>query len=375
MRKKRICLSIILVAAATFLGGEPCDIACMENKQLCSSAVVGTCSQRWSFNVGLIAEQISMTGTEVADLITSQVTGYEGGGSGLVITDTIQSIQFDMDLGLRIGLGYLLDHDDWMAKASFEWLSSKGSLFQDTTGGGTIFPYAIPSPFYDGNTIALSDVAAGLRVNYYLLDVELSKGVFFSKHFSYEPFAGIKASWINYIGDQSFRTVDMEDMAVGTVFKRNTKVHFWGVGPMIGLHSNYFVVEGWSLFSSANVSVLFGEASTFNFVRLVPTGDSGYLPELSYENSVAICPTIRAIVGLQYDCLGYSEAQNMVFRIGFDGRYYFNQYPYLGYTENPISVSGSALPNYISSTKSYIPTTLHNALGMIGLVADLVWHF
>jgi hypothetical protein len=370
MNKKTILSCLIFITGAAFIGAEPCDASQMEKKQLCSSIVVGECSRGLNFNIGLIAERISMSGTEVASVETSATADYEGGGTGLVYDDCIRNINFNLDVGLRIGLSYLVDHDDWMATAAFEWISSKGSVYQDTANGGTIFPYDLPSPFYGVDKIAFSDVSAALKVQYYLLDIQLSKGVFFSKHFSYEPFAGIKASWIGYNADQQYSAVDQDPMTSGTSFMRNTKVNFWGVGPMAGLNSNYFVVAGWSIFSSANVSVLLGEADTSNYIRLVPTGNGGYQPEKASVNQTVICPTMRTMLGLQYDCQGYNESQNVVARIGFDGRYYFNQYPYLGYTAVAKSIT-----NPLSGQLDSNPTIRNNAFGMIGLIADLVWHF
>ncbi|MCH9617772.1 MAG: hypothetical protein SP1CHLAM9_10920 [Chlamydiia bacterium] len=82
-----------------------------------------------------------------------------------------------------------------------------------------------------------------------------------------------------------------------------------------------------------------------------------------------LCPTIRTIIGLQYDMDFFKETQHLKFRAGFDARYYFNQYPVADrQTDRINTVDDPALDSYANITEN-------NSFGMVGLILDLGWDY
>ena len=368
MKKSKQLVCMLSFLAITPLLAESCQKEEVAKKELCDFPIrkkMEKCERGYFFNVGLIAEQISLTGAEVA-IINSNKTETLDSASQVVFQDQVREPIFDLDVGLRVGLGYQLEHDNWMASVSFEWLSSKGRYDHSAVGNELIFPYEVTSPFYGAAKLNFNSVNSKLTVDYYLLDFILAKGVYFTSKFSFEPFAGVKVAWINYTGQHVYGVVQSGSIPENSVFQRNNSVETWGIGPEVGVNAFYELIGGWSIFSSTNGSVLLGNASIKNLIRLVPTAESGYQPERAQQSQTAICPTLRTTFGLEYIGEAFNEKQSFFVRFGFDGRYYFNQYPNLGYR----AVAGTA-----TNELDYNPLVTSNGFGMVGLLADLGWYF
>ena len=185
------------------------------------------------FNVGLIYEQMSISDTTVAFI---EVTGPNSGTAASPSIDhTLLNLNFGMEPGFRFGVGYEHGHDDWQVNTSFEWLRSYGTLNEEVTDPTFIRPYFDD---LDGFPHNADDM---LNVDYFLLDVYLSRGSYISEKYSFEPIAGFKATWIYY--DNSLRFSDDAHYDAGQSYLFTSVVDFWGIGPMIGLNGNYCLIS------------------------------------------------------------------------------------------------------------------------------------
>ncbi len=368
-RSKQIVFALSFLVFAPLLA-EPCPKEDIAKKELCDFPVrrkMGKCERGYFFDIGLIAQQVSLTGSSVATINSSKTETLDSADQ-TVFQDKVYSPNFDLDVGLRVGIGYQVEHDSWMASVVFEWLTSTGKYKEDALATQTIFPYDVMAPFYSIARVEFDSVDSKLTVDYYLLDFILAKGVYFTNKFSYQPYTGIKAAWINYTGEHTYGAVVEGSIPENTVLKRNNNVETWGVGPMVGVNAFYELTGGWSIYASTNGSVLLGDFSVKNLIRLVPTGSSGYEPERAVQNQTAICPTLRSTLGLEYVGEAFNEKQSYFVRIGFDGRYYFNQYPNIGYR----AVAGTSV---LTNELDYNPYVTNNGFGMLGLIAELGWYF
>jgi len=336
---------------------------------LCTSTpIIDGCG--WTIEAGLILEQMRVSNTDVAEYSRSGA----GTGSSPNEIETMINLGFNLEPGLRVSLGYEFDHDDWRLKAAFEWLYSNAS-YKNTVDTGSFFMTHQISKFNSStdlqNEPLYRTLKANLEVNYFLLDVYMFRGSYLSSHFAYTPFVGIKTSWVDYRGSKRFSNdSDTDRLPSNTSFLNRNNINFWGVGPMIGMDGNYFVFAGWSIFSSGNISVLFGESHLKNQYGFVtaedyPTGVQ------TLSRLVVLCPTMRALLGLQYDTDLFCDTQHFTFRIGFDSRYYFNQYPVVDY---PARIKSEASATDLRLTGR--PQTIENgSWGMLGLILDVAYDF
>jgi hypothetical protein len=329
----------------------------------------------WNLQVGILVEQMRVSNSTIA------VRNTVGNGTVNSPTDinSLLNINFDVSVGLRLGVGKYFVHDDWMINTKFEWMSSKGTQNQDlTASNGSIVPTGVAE--WWGLALAPSDYAfqnleASLKVDYFLLDVYLSRGSYFSGTFNYEPFAGIEAAWLGYNMSQSYYGVPSTASSAARAELTSTEsairkvaTDFWGVGPVVGVNSNYHLVSGWSFFSATNFAVLLGEVSISDRQGVVTTEN---LPSNSIVSGTlqVLSPAIRNIIGLQYDKDIFCDKQHCTLRFGFDSRYYFNQYPVVNLFANADRVSTGSQINSV-------PTLVdNNSWGMVGFILDFGWDF
>ncbi len=346
MFKKAVAFGVILVAFNYLSAGDVKPNGC--NGITLSTDMPLNKNYGFYFNVGLIYQQMRVSNTMSA---YKKVLGPTSGGGVSDPTNmyTMYNFPFQMDPGFKFELGYEHGHDNWQVNSSFEWLESTAALNQEVQGTSAL---KVP---YDDDTEDYLKVKPTLDIDYYLLDVYLSRGSFISKKYSLEPVVGFKATWLYYKSDTDF--LGGNSLTSRQVKLYVSKVGFWGIGPMIGLNSHYHLSTGWSIFALSDFSILLGE-STLNYYNGIITVET-----LPGDNSVTttlqiLCPTMRGVLGLQYGKFLMRNSQHLAIRAGFDARYYFNQYPTANMSQNNN------------------PLILENgSFGMTGLLLDLGWSF
>lgn len=335
--------------------------------ELCHSfPVVESCAL--SVEVGAIVEQMRLSNT---DVIQVEIDGGAGTAASPSTEKKILFTDFNLGAGVRVGVGSTFDHDEWRARAQFEWISQTGSQNVSLDDG-----YMLPTHntrYNDLSNTALplfQKADTSLSVDYYLVDLLLSRGSYFSSHFSYEPFAGLKVAVINYEKKNSFsNATSTSASAANTSWLNRAWTKFWGVGPMFGLNSDYFVCGGWSVFSSSNLAVLLGKTQIRDYIGYVTTQTTPTSEYTRVGNDV-LTPTLRTILGLKYCQKVFEDKNHFAFRIGFDGRYYFNQYPIVDRVA-VAAVSNTA--NIVLEDNSQLSE--NGAFGMIGFVVDVAYDF
>ncbi len=322
----------------------------------------------WSLDIGVLIETM-----RVGNANFYYNHGADGGTTWNEPSRTSNQyyIGFDLDPGLRAAVGYTSMHDDWMLKAAFEWLSSTGrsDLEQDNA---QIRATNVPLILYedDYQIIRFQEADARLIVDYYLLDLSVSKGAYFSDKFSFEPLGGIKLNWINYNSSLKLANAGntLSTLPTTTSWLRRNITEFWGVGPMIGFNANYHLFVGWSIFSKMDVAILIGETYLKDGIGFVTT--ETYPGGTTSTNTIQmLSPATRATIGLQYERDLFEETQHLAVRFGFDGRWYYNQYPQVNY---PASLVTDPAEQFLESG---VQINEGNYFGMMGLLIDVCWSY
>lgn len=334
-----------------------------------------------SFDVGLILQQIRVSDTDFVNLHGSNPgTPFVGTPEKPFRFDITQRYQFNLSPGLRVALAYNSDFDNWKASAEFEWLPSVASVNEptQTRQDGHYINTNYPEMYYPGNTRApiFGNASARLQVNYYLLDLVLSRGAYLSKKFSFEPQFGLKATWIYYDTTQkTWNDTEGNDQDIpdGTSWLIRVFNDVWGVGPMMALDGNYFISSGFSIFTYGNFAVLFGEAKTTYYNGFVVAEEiPGNIKVEDLDRMMTL--TLRGIVGLQYDTEVTAGEQHMRIRAGFDTRFYLQQFPRVNfYAYEKISDADAG-----GDTFEVVPTPVMEEsgdFGMVGLLLDIAFTF
>ena len=339
---------------------------------LCSSyPLTDGCS--WQFDVGLLYQQMRISAAEVATAVILRDNGHipPDAQAFVNITNSNVRFEFDVDAGLKLGVGRYFENNSWLFLANFEWLRSQANF--STIAHPPV--HYLPSEFQtvwaengSSTLINFQEVDASLAVDYFLLDVVLAKGSYFADPFSFEPFGGIQSTWLSYNTEKLFSDDAKSHLPANSAFSFITNVNFWGVGPEIGLNSAYYMMGGWSIYTTMNLAVLFGQTTLFNMNGIVTTLVDPTFNNTSDQNNV-LCPTARTILGLQYERNIYCDKQHIRMRLGFDARYIFNQFPVVNYLAQ-YTYNHSYQPVFTAPSFEE-----NNSFGMVGLILDVAYDF
>ena len=214
------------------------------------------------------------------------------------------SHDFDWNPGVRVGLGFYLDHDAWNLDFNWTWLNiTNYKNAHSSTAFGVLLPLwalGVGTPIAQTTGSAMS---GKWDVHYNTFDVRLGKPYYVSRYLIVNPHFGIRGGWI----DQQF-AVDMggATSSLGNRTIMHGQNDFWGVGARCGMDTDWILGKGWCLFGNLAVAMLFGKFDI----------DQNYtLPSVSGA----------AVDGYNLDFHFYQNVPNMELALGIGWGMYFNK--------------------------------------------------
>ena len=284
----------------------------------------------------------------------------------LPVKGRTKHIEFDWDWGIRAGLGYNFDYDQWDVKAQYTWWDTNGS---DSTRAGlnsSIIPMRGSSQLIEDPTTGQTEqflfctsAKSQYDFSYQAVDLELGRDYYVSSMLSLRPFWGLKTAWMDLEQITRYTGGDTQDGFLG--LGRNT-VHvkedsdFWGIGPRTGVDTRWYLGEGFSIFGNVALAALFGffdvdhkekySAISTNRIRL-------------HANRHAFSPTIQYQVGLRYASYVLERRYHISIGAAFEGQYWWRQ-------NQMLKIDDAAVLRYERYSED---------LAMYGLTLDARWDF
>ncbi|MBS0621151.1 MAG: hypothetical protein JSS61_06805 [Verrucomicrobia bacterium] len=176
----------------------------------------------------------------------------EGGAQVAVHKSKAKELDFGWDFGFRLGTGYNFEHDAWDTDICFSYFKTHTSK---TVSGGANPQFGMPI------TTDSEKVHRNWKLDYYVLDWMFGRNFFVSKFLSFRPQLGMEIAWIL---QKSHGVIEAE--------KVRSKNHFFGVGPRIGIDTNWYLANHFSLFGTLTGALLWGsyeveERETHPFIK------------------------------------------------------------------------------------------------------------
>jgi hypothetical protein len=182
----------------------------------------------------------------------AQIGGIADGVKGVRSSGGVSPVQvenphFPWDIGFALGIGTCFTHDEW--QLLLKWTSFKTHANVSQTAS---LPYVLAPSW----TLPQEDSSFFQKANQHwrlhlgLVDLFLNKAFYISSRVDLIPQIGLRFGSIRqkchleYIGEEQ---VDVR-----------TKNKFWGIGPVIGLRSEYSFKQ-WGFFAEAYAGGLYGE--------------------------------------------------------------------------------------------------------------------
>jgi hypothetical protein len=324
----------------------------------------------WSVNVGLLYQQPWMTnmGAGAAD-IGQSIDGDEV--PYINTTSVFLEECFNYSLGLTAGIGYFMDHDNWFLSVNFDWLSSNMKNSYNNPGliyhmAGFLNPLVSDFTSLQSNTWDSLKTEANLDI--YDLNFALSRGSFYSKYCSCEPFVGIKALWYN----QLYRRRGYNDIlpSNSSYVEGLQKSQSWGVGPSFGLSAEYFLVKQLSIFSESSIAILYGgintQTTSLYFDPSINNEINGVATYIQNFKQPYFIP-FRTIIGIKLGRYLFNDKQYVAFKIGYDIRYVIGN---SGLSGDPVNAS-------LTGQSYKVPIMLYKSYDIAanGLYVNFIWNF
>jgi len=183
---------------------------------------------------------------------------------------SVVNMNFNYKPGFKVGLGMNFDYDNWDGYAEYTWFhgtNSQSSNTQGDTGAIWLFGYS-PSVLNSGNFVA-NAVSESWKLKMDFADVQLARSYYVGTKLSFRPFVGARGAWIrqraNYAA--SLNTALAFSQGTGTAtsgrsVSSNQNSTSWGVGPSLGLDTNWMLGYGLRIAGKAETDLLYTRYTT-----------------------------------------------------------------------------------------------------------------
>ncbi|MBS0626575.1 MAG: hypothetical protein JSS32_11045 [Verrucomicrobia bacterium] len=218
-----------------------------------------SCPRDFYVHADGLAFQAKQEGMEYG-IINGSGSTSNGISNGTVLGFSNDHHDWDYNPGVRIGIGFYLDHDAWNVDFAWTWLNITD--YQNSTaqsGSGIILPLNLVPNSTPAGALNASNVRCGAvwKASYNTLDAKLAKPYYVSRLLVLSPHFGVRAAWI----DQHY-SVDYAG-SFGTTGAYRAIAHsnndLWAFGARTGLNSDWILGKGWCLFGNAAASILFSK--------------------------------------------------------------------------------------------------------------------
>ncbi|HSW86733.1 MAG TPA: Lpg1974 family pore-forming outer membrane protein [Rhabdochlamydiaceae bacterium] len=258
----------------------------------------------------LLYWKVEEGGTEYADSFTFnpvQPAALTGAKS--------KEIDFDYDVGFRVGVGYNLPYDGW--DACLDYTSFRTS--ETESNCGTFFPL-LAYEGVNGIFYVAQNVKAHWRVELDDIDFELGNEYYSGKHFSFRTAIGFKAAKIEQHAKITYSNLRLFGAVTNVDFIVKAENEFKGIGPKIGIGSSWDLGMGFSLFGNLGAALL---AGWFD-VDQTQTQIGAKVIEIDSDFKRFV-PTLEILLGVAWDWYFYDDQFHLGVNAGFESQYWWRQ--------------------------------------------------
>ncbi len=247
--------------------------------------------------------------------------------------------------GFRVGAGYNCKYDDWWVDALYTWYQTRKKV--EVTDPDALLPNNALIPLVLLNPISglvtATNFNAQWKLHYNVVDLELGRNFYVSKHLALNPFASLRGAWMLQkittfsIGKLVSSSQPNSPVNVTTSQKQT----FWGVGPRLGLNTHWlFGMSGFGFSLNGCASLLY---SGFSYTQASFLSSSlGTTTTGSFKNSFKrIRANAELFAGFDYGHCWKDQVLYLDVYAGYSAVYWWNQN--LMITANNLYPSGDLL--------------------------------
>lgn len=187
--------------------------------------------------------------------------------------------------GGRAGIGFNSGYDHWDVEGSYTY-------YRNHTSKNASIPFS-------GGTLPLP-ITAKLRALLSMGDLELGRSYFMSPKVAIHPLVGVRGGILNQKNNATLTMFNSNGTTSDTPITLNWKN--WGVGPKIGIKTNWGSFNGLSILGNIQAAFLFGKGKTYlNVLGGDPFGAGGASGLTIKDKYWQIMPNIQTQLGLAWN--------------------------------------------------------------------------
>ncbi|MFZ4772907.1 MAG: Lpg1974 family pore-forming outer membrane protein [Chlamydiia bacterium] len=303
---------------------------------LCYAGPMLECDNNWDVMGAAVLEQVNVQGAEVA-LLTDR-----GKAQFPQNAETIQQPE-SFWWGFKVGLGYKDWTDNWKTSVRYNYFKAISNSTLQTSYGQQFIAseYANQYVAYGASnpTYGFENLQAGTYTLINNLNFLLGRPTLITPNLELTTSYGVTATWMTrrqlsvFTNDTTLagngQPVNYSSQ-LGAFFQNYQKYSWWGVGPMVSFHSNWYLGNNVGIYADAYGAVTYGQSnvrnSTFSRRTVAPGSISGgySATEAVLNNSLyQFSPEANFQLGLNWSNLFREDTVKVEFQIGYETAYYF----------------------------------------------------
>jgi hypothetical protein len=268
------------------------------------------------------------------------------------ISNDLKQVHFGWDIGFRVGAGYGMQHDQWDTNLFYTWFHTKGKG-STTKGRGTIHSTFLGNFYVDNPKGAglsgpsYESASIDWTIGFHMFDWNLGRNFWISKSLSLGPFIGVKGGWIHQFIHSKWQNPHLSGAEFFNVGIENIKNNFWGIGPEIGINTQWVLFSGQSqmlsLFGDIAGSIMWGHWSFSDVFN-------NDLPQQVIVNVQPVksgASMMRVFTGLEWKINFQQNCYQLSTKLGYEMQFWLNQLQFYSFTggrlNNTLTLQGGTL--------------------------------
>ncbi|GAB4186788.1 MAG: hypothetical protein Tsb0015_04840 [Simkaniaceae bacterium] len=347
---KQIPIALFTLSAAGHLFGVDLEtrVAELENQMQQVRVVTpnGTCGANTALARPVLDECGECCGTGAFVQLSALYWHPKVGGTEFAYTDQdpqaqlpikgqVKDMDFDWSWGLKAQIGYNSSNDGWDFLLNYTWFDSHGSASTSAGRSDTVIPLRGTSSLTADQIGVFSfcqKAKSQFDFTFNAVDLEMGRHYFVSESLAFRPHIGVKSAWIDleqitrYTGGRLVTTStppgspSLTGLGVNSVHVKDDN-DFWGLGPRVGVNTNWYVGNGYSLFGDAAAAMLYGRYEVHHRERYSANKDINRIH--LQANRHGFVPTMQIMLGAEYDRYINNDRNHIRIRLGFESQYYW----------------------------------------------------
>ncbi len=227
----------------------------------------------------------------------------------------VHDVDYGVEPGFKVGLGYDLPHDGWDMYAEFTWLRPCADDRTTSANNSSLFTTLNNNP--------LQEASADWNMKFNVIDGEIGRNFFLSKHLKYRPFIGFKGTW----QDQDYDVIYTSNNPLfGTRVVRIDQ-DYWGFGLRTGVDTAWHFTNNWSIFGNMAISALWSgyDIDRRDIQQFIGQEDTDINTNNSYHT---IVPVLELMIGLRWETWFYHNEYRIALDAGWEEQVWwgYNRY-------------------------------------------------